>query len=426
MASPQASQYNNVTEYDNSRSIEARAIKSRPLRLLFANPGLHAFGNNEGGIKSFRGLIVAMAAAGHECKVISIPAPVPVDGSDHSQWGRLCSTIQDGSAMPPISVDFTDDLPIVELRQGRGGVFEQIRRLLLIRKRFGALVRQRVQDWNPDWVVWENGAGNLRFALTLARGKLALSIASTLLLPFGPASSKEWFLSSSTSVYRRIPKIICASVFMQKYVHNYAGLSSVYQPPVSYGAPPFRRVGRFDGAVTMVNPCVAKGAKIFEALAKSFPDTRFRAIKTYMGVYSGLRSLPNVEISPSREDLDEALSDTSVLVVPSICGESGAMIVLDAMLRGVPVIVSNDGGLPEYRLGVNDCIEVTPLRFVRTWTGAPRAIQAPVRVDPWCTALQPLISDASIWEARASKSVEAAQSYLKKLSVSPLSDYLRT
>ena len=44
---------------------------------------------------------------------------------------------------------------------------------------------------------------------------------------------------------------------------------------------------------------------------------------------------------------------TRILLVPSLWGEAFGLVVVEAMLRGIPVLASNVGGLVEAKLGVD-------------------------------------------------------------------------
>ncbi len=53
------------------------------------------------------------------------------------------------------------------------------------------------------------------------------------------------------------------------------------------------------------------------------------------------------------DNVDDILRRTRVLLVPSLWAEARSRMVVESMLRGVPVIASNVGGIPEAKLGVD-------------------------------------------------------------------------
>ena len=55
----------------------------------------------------------------------------------------------------------------------------------------------------------------------------------------------------------------------------------------------------------------------------------------------------NVEMLETVPSIDDVLSRTSVLLMPSLWYEGFGLITMEAMLRGIPVIASDSGGLDE-------------------------------------------------------------------------------
>jgi glycosyltransferase involved in cell wall biosynthesis len=107
--------------------------------------------------------------------------------------------------------------------------------------------------------------------------------------------------------------------------------------------------------VTMVNPSEVKGIGMFLELAGRLPEADFLAVPTWGTTAADRRALaeqPNVRLAEPVEDIDELLARTRVLVMPSVWQETFGMTAVEAMLRGIPVVASDIGGLPEAMLGV--------------------------------------------------------------------------
>jgi glycosyltransferase involved in cell wall biosynthesis len=68
--------------------------------------------------------------------------------------------------------------------------------------------------------------------------------------------------------------------------------------------------------------------------------------------------------------MEEAWRDIKVLLVPSIWLEAWGIVVIEAHLRGIPVISSNAGALPEAMLGLDYIVPVNPIKGERDKTGA--------------------------------------------------------
>ena len=54
---------------------------------------------------------------------------------------------------------------------------------------------------------------------------------------------------------------------------------------------------------------------------------------------------------PNPRNIDEMLRATRILLMPSLWYEGFGLIVMEAMLRGIPVVASDSGGLREAKAG---------------------------------------------------------------------------
>ena len=152
------------------------------------------------------------------------------------------------------------------------------------------------------------------------------------------------------------------SEYVAAYVRQWGGLDASPCPDLADGLRHAGDVGSFDNPfVTMVNPCAVKGIDIFVALAARLPHLQFAAVPTWgtnAQDLAALRSRPNITLLDPVDDIDDLLRRTRVVLVPSLWAEARSRFVVEAMLRGVPVIASDAGGIHEAKLGVPYLIPV--------------------------------------------------------------------
>ena len=136
----------------------------------------------------------------------------------------------------------------------------------------------------------------------------------------------------------------------------------------------------------MINPCAVKGISIFLELAARCPDVAFGALPgwgTTAADRRALEALPNVTLLPNcRRHRRGARARTRVLLMPSLWYEGFGLIVMEAMLRGIPVIASDSGGLVEAKMGTGFVIPVPPIeRYEPVFDerGMPRPVRAGLR-----------------------------------------------
>jgi glycosyltransferase involved in cell wall biosynthesis len=268
----------------------------------------------------------------------------------------------------------------------------------------------------PDWILVTDDKRRcmLEAAMEAAPSRVILLLQTIIQLPFGPLAVDK--NPEYTQLVKAAPAIIVVSNFIKRYIHDHGGLEAHLLPMPVYGAGPFPDLSGFDrGFVTMINPCELKGVSIFIGLAREFPDIEFAAVPTWgadQDLIDRLQSLPNVRILKPTDNIEDILRQTRILLVPSLWPETFGLVVPEAMLRGIPVLASDVGGLPEAKLGVDYVLPVRPGEFRKEGFVAP-----PQDLSPWSQALGKLLSDEGAYERCSQQSRQAAHAFVATASV---------
>lgn len=360
-----------------------------------------------GGVKANRCLLEGLARHGHECLVLSRALTRSSDGPRTMQ--------QFAAEMKARDTIFQELEPNV-FSYKHEGVQLEAANFASLDEHHDYLVR-RLRTVNPDWVFVTDDKRRimLQAAMEAAPSRVILLLQTIVQLPFGPLSidkSPEY-----TELVKAAQAIIAISNFMKRYIHEYGDLDAHLLPIPVYGAGPFPDLSGFDrGFVTMINPCELKGVSIFMGLAREFPDIEFAAVPTWgadQDLIDRLRELPNVLILKAANDIEEILGQTRILLAPSLWPETFGYVVPEAMLRGIPVLASDIGGLPEAKLGVDYVLPIIPGEFCKEGF-----VTQPQDLAPWSQALGELLSDEEAYRHCSQQSRQAAHDFVAKVSVS--------
>lgn len=326
-----------------------------------------------------------MAARGHEVRVVC-----PTDGGAADR-----ETVADGISIRGVKdLSFHHRVLAAEIRRER-----------------------------PDWVLVSSEDLShvlLREAAQAAPGRLIYLAHTPQFYPFGPESWNPD--EAATALVRQARAVIAIGEHMAGYIGEHAGRDAQVIHPPLYGLPPYRQFGRFgSGFVLMINPCLVKGLPIFLDLARAFPDVEFAALNgwgTTSGDREAIAACANARLLANVPDIEEVLAQARLLLMPSLWYEGFGLIAMEAMLRGLPVMSSDSGGLMEAKHGTGYVIPVRPIeRYEREFdeTHMPVAVAPEQDLEPWKRALGELLTDEAAYRNEAERSRAQALEFVSRL-----------
>lgn len=172
--------------------------------------------------------------------------------------------------------------------------------------------------------------------------------------------------------------------------------------------------------VTVINPSPAKGvmvvARLAEELSRRRPDIAMLIVESRgsagqlvnAGMAGGfdLRRHENLMFSPAMAQPKEIYVPTKTLLAPSLWQEAAGRVAAEALLNGIPPLVSDRGGLAETCNGAGFYLPIPP--------GITPAQPVPVAaevVEPWIELIERLEDDAEFYRAESERALAASAMY---------------
>lgn len=156
--------------------------------------------------------------------------------------------------------------------------------------------------------------------------------------------------------------------------------------------------------VTFINPLPLKGLAIFVKLHEVFslkhPEIPFLVINVRNDFSTALKLLHlrhrvpytpcsrKIEVAAHRQDPRFIYDISRVIVAPSLCQETWGLVATEAIMNGIPVLASKNGGLPEAVREGGILLDV-PKRTQKDYNFVP----SDKEIAPWVNALERCLNE---------------------------------
>ncbi len=392
------------------------------MRFLLINN--HCISDPTAGVtQSLRTIMEWLHDAGHECRILTtarFESRVTFTIDEHLAARGVDVTRADGQV-----VRYTvGDVPVAllltrhhdESRPDAGESAHYLR-----------LVGQLLDDFTPDQLIACNGHPMIFSALASARARgvtTALAIRG-----FGYYDARY---------FADVDHAFTCSRFLTGVYRDRIGLHSTpLEPPIDWStvvAPADSRA-----FVTFVHPSPHKGLFLFARLADMLgsrrPDIPILVVQSGHsgGALNAIPGLdfsryPHIMAAPPVPAPADYFALTRVLLVPSVWEEPFGRVAAEAMIKGVPPIVSNRGSLPDVVVGDASSGGGGRVVPIPEWI-TPDTTRLPSErdVQPWYDAVCALWDDLVLYDSVAARARElAGERYSEAVSRRKHVDYFES
>ena len=295
-------------------------------------------------------------------------------------------------------------------------------------ERFLPFVTTELRSPGADAVILTDGGGPaahtvLRVVRQYFDGLIVYYPMTVHMLPGGPLALS--IDAAAADLVKRC-RVVVPSAFCVRYFAENFGIAATQCIPAMFdlpaGAPP-DFAARFGKPAAHFNPCAWKGLPILLGLADARPDLPFLARcawRTNDDDMAALRARANILVHRQQAGATATMYDhASVTLVPSLCCETLGLVSIESMLRGIPVLASDHGGLQEAALGLPFSLPVNPIVFRRDPSdpGARAQEEVPPQpLGPWLAALDRVMSDRDFYVDLSERAWRRASEFARSAS----------
>jgi glycosyltransferase involved in cell wall biosynthesis len=372
------------------------------LRILLAVDNVYTE-HASGAARSVRTIMRWLAEAGHACHALSTAR------FESTQGATLLPHLAELGVTPdwtsPASgsreTDYTIDgvgVSVIETRHNGPAKPDLAERQQYLH-RFNRLL----DEFRPDQVLSYGGHPVLRAAMEAAHSR---GVTTVFTLRNHGYTDRRWFT--------HVDRVLTTSNWLTRHYAAAAGLRSTPLPsPILWSEVQGPEDSR--GFLTFINPSPNKGVALFarlvDCLGQARPDIPILVVQSTSGAagLAAIRGLnltrfPQVMISPPIPNPRDIFALTRILLVPSMFDEPFGRVAAEAMINGIPALVSDRGGLPET---VEDGAIVLP---VPAWMQPQeRRVPEAGEMEPWFDAVVRLWDDPAEYDRVATAARAAAR-----------------
>lgn len=276
---------------------------------------------------------------------------------------------------------------------------------------FDRLLAAELDGYTPAIILTYGGRAEMVGRWIRARATLKLKVVF--------AVWNHGYLNAG-QLFAQTDAILTPSQFLTDKYHRVLGINSTPLPtPIDLDD--VRANNRDPVFCTFVNPAPEKGlmvvARLAEELGQRRPDIPLLVVESrgtagnlvVAGLRGGfdLRRHENVMISQGAAKPKDIFAVTRVLLAPSLWSEPSGRVVSEALINGVPPIVSDRGGLPEEARGAGFVLsipqKITPL--------IDQPVSADI-VDPWIRVIEQLVDNEAAYQKASQQAAQAGKAYM--------------
>ncbi|NOQ25908.1 MAG: amino acid adenylation domain-containing protein [Bacteroidales bacterium] len=294
------------------------------------------------------------------------------------------------------------------------------------------VLQDEIRLQKPDWIFVSAEDPSqllLKSAIDISPDNIIYLAHTPQMLPFGKESMYPG--EKRTELIGKSRLVVTISEFVKDYIKENVDFNVFVNHPPHFDTHNVPNLASFDNEyVFAMNPCGVKGISILIALAKEFRNVKFAVTYGWGTTPSDkkeIERISNIEVLENQDSLDDLFKNVKLFLMPTLWSEGFGMATVDAMLRGIPVIASDFGGLKEAKLGTDYLIPVNPIKGFKDEFDENSLLQAIIpeqEIDPWILALKKLLTDRKEYEKQSTIARKVSLDFTTSLSVKPLINHL--